>query len=736
MTKILMLAEQREQLRTVIAPREERLLLDAFVQPYPRVSTPEQIKNMSAEMQQDRRFALRCGWPDDLIIMDTRDLGVSGRLRMEDRQAFADMIARIGDPDPRKRVRTIIAANESRLFRDRWGKEYSRFMEICYTYGVKVVIANKTRTGIEHIYDFSKSSDVELFRRKCEEAWSYIEHQIGMMNSLRDEVGYAGRWAGWTVPTGFSVDLREMVNGEDNPNYKKYVPFAPWAANVAWLQVRYRELCGNVNELYRELERIGFLFPPLDERFPKELRNKIAISEVYENPGVPKDQRVIKGYRIASLHGLKCILSNPANIGHFVYKGVIRYNNHSAIVDYMDFIYAFNRLSPTNLDGTANADYQERTNRYVKRQRSEKPAFLRNHIRPADETTYSYYIDEVEIKEYGLVPFYTFFLRASGPRRNVYKISALDVDRLFLARFVERLQTPVAENEFQDFLAHEQAEQKAYLRRVAEMQVHIEATKSLMAKLKRRLTILTGEDEDGKQKAKPKDQNDESDDAEADLVREINKAYREHKLELARFETEYERLVTTGSQAEKRRTFKKLMRDAGEAWEEVVMQEDILELVDSFVTKVSLEWVSPQFFTLTISWKDNEWETDRGVCFKGGFPAPMWSEAEKVIMREHYATASDKELMHLLPLRNISGMRRQAGRMGIRRIWKNKEVKIWDFCLRDVEQMELYHLDTKSLHWSEGAKLVTPWQTVEKGNLPISNGSDVPGRILPSCSTS
>jgi len=59
---------------------------------------------------------------------------------MEERPAFSDMIMRIAEG----KIKAIIAANVSRLFRDRWGKEYSRFMEICYTYGVKVVIANKT----------------------------------------------------------------------------------------------------------------------------------------------------------------------------------------------------------------------------------------------------------------------------------------------------------------------------------------------------------------------------------------------------------------------------------------------------------------------------------------------------------------------------------------------------------------------------------------------------------------
>src|SRR5258708_26065273 len=212
---------------------------------------------------------------------------------------------------------------------------------------------------------------------------------------------------------------------------------------------------GNVNELYGELERTGFLFPEDDDSFPKELRGKIHLKLVYENPDVPEDQRVITGYKIASVSGLYSILSNPANIGHFVYKGVIRYNNHPANVNYMDFIYAFNRLSATNLDGTPNEEYLERASRYVKQHSSEKPAYLRNHIQPANETAYAATVEDVATKTEGRVPFYEFYTRGSGIRTIDYRIAAPDVDGLFLARFIERLQTPVAENEFTDFLSHD-----------------------------------------------------------------------------------------------------------------------------------------------------------------------------------------------------------------------------------------------------------------------------------------
>src|ERR1700730_9984409 len=87
---------------------------NAYVQIYPRVSTPEQKKNVSAEMQVDKKFAIACGWPEDLIIMDDRDLGLSGQLRMEDRPAFNEMNRKIANGQ----VKIVIVAQVDRLFRD------------------------------------------------------------------------------------------------------------------------------------------------------------------------------------------------------------------------------------------------------------------------------------------------------------------------------------------------------------------------------------------------------------------------------------------------------------------------------------------------------------------------------------------------------------------------------------------------------------------------------------------
>src|SRR5947209_17035782 len=255
----------RRNLRTPILETKIKLSTDQLCQIYPRVSTPEQKKNVSAEMQQDKSFAVKCGWQEDMIIVDTRDLGVSGQLRMEDREAFRDMLRRMQGRDGFAHIGAVIARDVARLFRNKWGDEPGKFMEICFTYTILVVTA-------DFVYDFRINWHIDKFKRKCEEAWSHIEnHVYGVMLPARDERGYAGYWTGGNLPIGFILDRREKIKGEENPNFNKFIVYEKHARVVKWLFRRYKQLNGNVLALLREIEHLEKpLFPDFDEDVPEE----------------------------------------------------------------------------------------------------------------------------------------------------------------------------------------------------------------------------------------------------------------------------------------------------------------------------------------------------------------------------------------------------------------------------------------------------------------------------------
>ncbi len=156
---------------------------------------------------------LACGWTEDIIIVDDRDLGLSGQLRMEDRPAFRDMLRRMQAREDFVSIGAVIARDVARLFRNKWGDKPGKFMEICHANNILVVTA-------DFVYDFRISWHIDKFKRKCEEAWNHIEnHVFGVMLPAMDEQAYAGFWVGGNLPMGYIVDRQEKINGVENPHF-------------------------------------------------------------------------------------------------------------------------------------------------------------------------------------------------------------------------------------------------------------------------------------------------------------------------------------------------------------------------------------------------------------------------------------------------------------------------------------------------------------------------------------
>ena len=333
---------------------------------YPRVSTPEQMRNVSAEMQQDKTFAEQCGWADDgvHIIMDIRDLGVSGQLRMEERLAFRDMLRRIENGE----IGAVVTCNVDRLFRNKWGDESGKFMEICHRYNVVVVTP-------DFVYDFRINWHIERFRRRCEEAWNYLEYHVyGRMLKAQEARARAGYWAGRSIPLGYVLDRRKTIDGRENTNYNRYIPYEPHAVSIRWIFQMFKEHNGNVHALLREIEAKQCLFPDFPDDIEEAVRNQFV-----------HVTKVAGGYTIASETGLRSLLVNVAYIGYWVYDGeLVRTKNHEPIVDFDTFLFAYNFLSPTKLDGTPNEQVLERRGRYMKWHVPDRPTLLKNCLVSAD----------------------------------------------------------------------------------------------------------------------------------------------------------------------------------------------------------------------------------------------------------------------------------------------------------------------------------------------------------------
>jgi Resolvase, N terminal domain len=640
------------------------LPLDYPCQIYPRVSTPEQIKNVSAEMQKDKSFAISCGWTGKYIFLDDRDLGVSGQIKMEDRPAFKTLLRRIANGE----VKAIIASNVDRLFRNKWGDEPGKFMEICFRYGVIVVTP-------DFVYDFGINWHIERFKRRCEEAWNYLEYHVyGRLHPAQDARGYAGYWTGGNMPMGYILDIREKINGFKNPSHYRYIIYKPHAEVICWLFRRFKQLNGNVGALMREIETKAVLFPDFDEAVDPFIV-QACFSQYTKVPG---------GYTIVSDRGLRNVLVNRVYIGYWVYKGEqVSTESHEPIVDIDTFTYAYNRLSATKLDGTPNEDAVEgRGKRYRKQHFGDKPAILKECIQAKDPKVKIYSRDtklanNVRIY-YGFYPEGVGRVRASAS----YTIVASELDKVVLERLREHLQTPETERQFQNFTTVEGEVIDEASETLNDIERDIEATKALMARIKAQ--IRSGKLTD------------------PDLLEEANESFATAKEELQRLENRRGTASQIAHEDEERRSYKKLMQDVGEAWEEIVFPEEHPRLVYLFIKSVTLDIVSPNFFSVTVEWRDSSWSIDSGLCCKGSFASLAWTKEEIEILSKHYPTVTRKELTELLPRRSYQAMRGYFSGRGIKiqRPVRKEEGIPYHVCLEDWKVMQQYGItEDKRATW-------------------------------------
>jgi DNA invertase Pin-like site-specific DNA recombinase len=682
------------------------------VQLYPRVSTKEQLKNISAEMQQDKSFALNYGWTDEQIIMDPADLGKSGQLRMDQRSAFLGMLGRIRNSI----VKTVIAAQVDRFFREKWGVEYGKFMQICCEYNVKVVTLTHDRRDIDFIYDFSISWHIDQFRRECEQAYRYLERYVGRMHGARNELQRAGVWACGSFAVGYVPDYRENINGKQNPNYHRYTPHDEHRVRVTYLFERNRILCCNVNELYREISVISPFFPAFRSDVPPELARMLSLTKVYGDVTDEEGNYPIIGYDIGTPSGLRSLLSNPAYIGHWVVNNqIVRYNNHPAIVDEDDFMYAFGRLSPTNLDGSPNMGYLEARSRYAKRHYADRPAILKGCIVCSDPGFVIYPKETPHKGREGtgkVFTVYAFYPKKKAIATPKSTIAAQTVDGFFLQCFKGRIQET---DQFDEFLTEEEAEKKAQQEVIANIDMLLRAAKASLLQIEDQVKrgLITNKELAAIQQA----------------------SYEQHQAEVARLESEKARLTNNTTSAQKRRSYRRLLNEVMDEWIDVYPPEDLIppdeypEMVELFVEKAFLDPLSPRFYQLTILWRDPAWGVDKLVFFRSGNPSINWSKEEDTTIRRLWPQASKEELLAALPIRSWTALRHRASRLKVRRLIDEAntnalpETVSW----QDVAVMTLYNVTEETLRKETGAKLIAcanaPRQDMEKATdgVPDAN---------------
>jgi DNA invertase Pin-like site-specific DNA recombinase len=193
---------QLGRLKPVMAPPEPgdlvRLLLirKAFI--YQRLSTHEQRKKSlwSMEMQEALRGqALADGYREDQILVERRDLGISGTKGRDERPGLAALIRAIEADE----VESVYVVHLSRISRDQTLIDGLEFGELCKQHGVLIVMPTMR-------LNLRDAMHLRLYRQEIERAADEIELLKLRLGGLKRHKALSGRFDGRSVAPGYLVD--------------------------------------------------------------------------------------------------------------------------------------------------------------------------------------------------------------------------------------------------------------------------------------------------------------------------------------------------------------------------------------------------------------------------------------------------------------------------------------------------------------------------------------------------
>jgi Resolvase, N terminal domain/Recombinase len=653
---------------------------------YPRISTPGQRGNVSSELQLKEdgelwNLALRLGWKQHQVRHPKEDMELSGTLRMEDRPAFKQMLQWIIN----REVRAVIAVNVDRLFRDKWGTEYSKFMEICEKYNVLVITPDM-------IYDFSDNWSIKSFRDKCIQAWEYLDYQVyKRMLGAKDYLGETGRWAGGNLPPGYIVDRNKQ-----SPTFRKYIRYIPWCPTILEMFERYRELNDNLMALHREYDAKPFMFPDFEEWVDPEIVAKCKLKKVPE------------GYTM-SLSTMVRLLTNPVYIGWWIYDNKILVDekgmpviNHEPIIpperQQELFWHVFKQRSPFNIDGTKNEDtIGQKPRRYSQVDSPPNPALLKLIVTSGDPQFVIRVQPQYNRKNLRTGKYlYSFRKRMNGYTGGAKYMLATDmVDSVYWQRLFEHLwQT----HDFDDYAKTEEAAEVNKEKEVQEVTEQIAACDRKIAKLLKRLAIVQEGKEDAENETIIVDTEEQKarDKALKKMIAFLTDEIAKYTAEKTRLESRRDKLTgkKPDTYAAQMIEYHELLRELGERAREIYTVEELYDVVDTFTTGVVLDTLSPRVWKLTITWRDPVWGTDEIVCVRTeGNPSITWTEDERTILHEYYETASRRKLLTLLPNRSWVAIRTLASELKLRRHRDDSSIQFpYDICLNDWNAIQEYNL--------------------------------------------
>jgi len=313
--------EVESQLLKRLKPKEEPLLGRHYSLPhkgiafiYQRQSSYEQkVQHIWSQKEQDDLVILaqRDGYPDELIYVEKRDLGISGRKTDKGRPGLAYLILLVKED----KVESLWVVEVSRIYRD---LDYVNADELALLLREhKVIVCTPRRK-----YNLTNQDDWEDFHDEMADVVKDTRYRTEKFSRTRMAKARCGLWCGTPVPAGY------IVKKGDRDSYDIIESYQPHAFVIDKIFDAYIAVGRSSKEAARTLIGVEFPF------FPEELKHMATRTSLRRSP------KTATGYTIipSLIHS---IVSNPFYIGWWSYGGeLISKHHHEVFIEESNFYQA------------------------------------------------------------------------------------------------------------------------------------------------------------------------------------------------------------------------------------------------------------------------------------------------------------------------------------------------------------------------------------------------------------
>jgi DNA invertase Pin-like site-specific DNA recombinase len=317
------LLEDRGRLRAALpaTPRAGLTELDStrLAVVYKRQSSYEQTKNnvWSREMQ-DRLVdqARADGFRDDQIVIEERDLGISGTLSASERPGLAHVVELVESGQ----VGTLYTVAISRLTRDQTLIDGMQLGVLFKRHNVVLCLPTARLNLRDRMHE-------RLYRMECQQSADEIDLMKSRLGVPKRYKALSGRWDGRSVPLGYVLDT-----DKHSETFERFLVYEPHAEIVRAIYAAVIET-GTPTRAARLLRTRGVIVPD----FPPDLAEARRRSGLARRPS---PNAVAGGFTITGSL-IRSIAGNPAYVGWWLVDGqVARTDNHPALIDEATFLAA------------------------------------------------------------------------------------------------------------------------------------------------------------------------------------------------------------------------------------------------------------------------------------------------------------------------------------------------------------------------------------------------------------